>query len=256
MKPDGEFVIFGDEKQNIYDRPLDEEKEIVAKGIPGAWNKSLKVSIRFTENIAKIAARFQQTFLGKKYNLDQLMVINQPELGFASRIDYHALPFGAGAEAFFSIISHYIQEQNIHPSDIGVLGATVEKIREIDRLIRTNLGEKTTTMFEKQEYFEEKSPSKQELEDARRFKKLHFYMKTGTMKLSTIHSFKGWEIDTLFLVIDDINTELGSEAFTTNELIYTAITRAKRNLIILNSASEAYHQFFDEVGSASPLELC
>lgn len=39
---DTEIVVFGDEKQNIYDRELDENKEIKTTGISGQWNRSLK----------------------------------------------------------------------------------------------------------------------------------------------------------------------------------------------------------------------
>ena len=47
-------------------------------------------------------------------------------------------------------------------------------------------------------------------------------MKTGTIKLSTVHSFKGWEIDTLFLFIEKEEDE---KEFANAELIYTGLTR-------------------------------
>jgi len=50
-----EFVVLGDEKQNIYERELDENNEPIVRMIPGTWNKSLNVSQRFTSNIAKSA---------------------------------------------------------------------------------------------------------------------------------------------------------------------------------------------------------
>jgi ATP-dependent exoDNAse (exonuclease V) alpha subunit len=72
-------------------------------------------------------------------------------------------------------------------------------------------------------------------------------MKTGTVKLSTVHSFKGWEIDTLFLFIE--NEDDGNE-FTNAELIYTGLTRARKNLIIFNLGNLKYDQFFkDEINN-------
>lgn len=252
-----EFVVFGDEKQNIYDRPLDDEKQVVVRGVPGRWNRSLKTSYRFTENIAKLAARFQQKFLGRKYEIDDIAVIQQLEFGFESRIDYHKLRPNAPAEAYFEIIRDYVQEHRIHPSDVGILGATVDLIRKIDHLVRQEMREKTITTFEKEEYYQQQLaqcphgiPDKgfsDDLEQKRRTKKLHFFMKTGTMKLSTIHSFKGWEIDTLFLIIDDLeNSHDHGESFTSHELVYTAITRARRNLIVINAASQDYNDFFQQ----------
>ncbi len=66
-------------------------------------------------------------------------------------------------------------------------------------------------------------------------------MKTGTVKLSTVHSFKGWEIDTLFLLIENEENE---NEFTNAELIYTGLTRARRNLVIFNLGNIKYDEFF------------
>ena len=41
---DTELIVFGDEKQNIYERELDENKEIKITKIPGRWTRSLKKS--------------------------------------------------------------------------------------------------------------------------------------------------------------------------------------------------------------------
>lgn len=248
VRKGGEFVILGDEKQNIYDRPLDEEKNITTKGISGGWNNSLKTCIRFTENIAKLAAGFQLKFLGKKYNLESIKVINQKELGIldplgkGSKIDYFKVD-NLKTNTFYEIIKKYIIDNDIHSSDVAVICSTIHLIRELDYLVRTDMNEKTTVTFEKKEFYDSLiEPSNSELERFRRAKKLHFYMKTGTMKLSTIHSFKGWDIPTLFLLIDETQTD--EYGFTSHEMIYTALTRARQNLVIINAVSEKYHQFF------------
>ena len=67
-------------------------------------------------------------------------------------------------------------------------------------------------------------------------------MNSGTTKLSTIHSFKGWEIPTLFLIVESESDE--EHEFTTDELIYTAITRCRQNLIIINIGNHRYDNFF------------
>lgn len=71
-------------------------------------------------------------------------------------------------------------------------------------------------------------------------KKLHFWMNSGTIKISTINSFKGWESDTVFLVLEskyDNNTPF-NESF--DELLYTGITRCRKNLIIINYGNKEY----------------
>jgi hypothetical protein len=55
-----------------------------------------------------------------------------------------------------------------------------------------------------------------------------------------INSFKGWEINTLFLIID------GESNFETSEKIYTALTRCRNRLFILNINHDDYDDFFNK----------
>lgn len=69
-------------------------------------------------------------------------------------------------------------------------------------------------------------------------KKFNFWMNTGNIKISTIHSFKGWESDTVFLILQKHYS--GDPTF--NELLYTGITRTRSNLIVINLGNEEYHE--------------
>lgn len=69
-------------------------------------------------------------------------------------------------------------------------------------------------------------------------KKIHFYMNSGTVKLSTIHSFKGWESETLFLILEKKSNNM---QMTFDEILYTGITRSRANLVIINFGNEEYH---------------
>lgn len=71
----------------------------------------------------------------------------------------------------------------------------------------------------------------------RKNKKIHFYMNSGTVKLSTIHSFKGWESETVFLILENFNFKM-----TFDEILYTGITRTRANLILINYGNEEYHK--------------
>ena len=70
-------------------------------------------------------------------------------------------------------------------------------------------------------------------------KKLHFYMNSGTVKISTVHSFKGWESETLFLIIEK---KFSGMAQSFDEILYTGLTRSRNNLVIINYGNEEYHQ--------------
>lgn len=266
MHKETEWVVFGDEKQDIYQRKL------VIRNIPGSWNKSLQRSFRLSSRIYLIALEFQKKFFIKKYNLDfddetlkNLRSVPQLlEFDYTKRIiEYYYFKTFSVIE-LFEAIYNVLQKNEIHSSDAGVICSKVEILRGLDFLIRTKKNEKTATTFESQEEFDKikreetnnlinngipESEVKfhtnramhERLEGLRKSQKNHFWMKTGTVKLSTVHSFKGWEIDTLFLFIEN---EENNNEFTNAELIYTGLTRAKRNLVIFNLGNIKYHDFF------------
>lgn len=71
--------------------------------------------------------------------------------------------------------------------------------------------------------------NKVDYEFLRRNKKLHFWANPGMIKISTIHSFKGWESHTIIMLVTPGTTE-----DVLDELLYVGITRAKTNLFIFN----------------------
>lgn len=69
-------------------------------------------------------------------------------------------------------------------------------------------------------------------------KKYNFWMNTGCLKISSIHSFKGWESDTVFLILPnkrDYDTSF-------DELLYTGLTRTRSNLVVINLGNVEYHE--------------
>ena len=250
LEPEGEFVVFGDEKQNIYKRQLDEKSEPRTVGIRGDWNKSLSTSKRFADEIGRLALAYQKELLAKKYNVEELQIVSNPIFNFEQKILKHIkFDIESTYRDLFLRYVELISEFKIHPSDISFLSSKVEGLREVDFLIRNELKEKTITTFETKEFLNKlksESTSKtsfdKKIEEIRRYKKNHFWMKSGITKLSSIHSFKGWESHTIFLLIEqDENNQ-----FETTELIYTALTRAKLNLFVFNIANSFYSDFFSQ----------
>ena len=72
----------------------------------------------------------------------------------------------------------------------------------------------------------------------RKNKKIHFWMNSGTIKIATINSFKGWESELIFLILEKKNDFNNSF----DELIYTGITRSRSNLVIINFGNEEYDE--------------
>ena len=92
---------------------------------------------------------------------------------------------------------------------------------------------------EMKDFIRDYGPKRQtnDLEMIRKNKKIHFYMNSGTVKISTVHSFKGWESEMLFLILEKKYSQM---QMTFDEFLYTGITRSRENLIIINFGNEEY----------------
>ena len=75
-------------------------------------------------------------------------------------------------------------------------------------------------------------------ESIRRLKKLSFQLNSGGLKISTIHSFKGWESHAVILLVSE-------KCFKNKELVYVGITRAREVLYILSESAE-FNDFFQK----------
>lgn len=71
-------------------------------------------------------------------------------------------------------------------------------------------------------------------------KKLHFGMNSGTIKISTINSFKGWESEFVFLILEPKYENTTTFNVSFDELLYTGLTRCRRNLVVINFGNEEY----------------
>ena len=107
---------------------------------------------------------------------------------------------------------------------------TFETKEVYDRLLETCKG-KVNSKFQ------------EELDKVRANKKAHFTMISDRIKMSSIYSYKGWEAPCVILLI--LPEPEHSDALENRpELIYTAITRARDNLFIINMDNSTYHNFF------------
>ena len=65
-------------------------------------------------------------------------------------------------------------------------------------------------------------------------------MNSGTLKISTINSFKGWESEVVFLILEPKYESSTSFNLSFDELLYTGLTRCRRNLIVINFGNQEY----------------
>lgn len=262
LESGGEIVVFGDAKQNIYHRQLDQNGQVRIGFIPGEWNNSLNTGFRFNNpQLTSLAIDFQKVFFPSEVT-DTIQ--QESMLAFNTCIKYYNVGRNIDPKTLNSNCRWILQEFNICPEDVVILSQTCSILRDLDHSYRMNPQCKTMTTFETKEQYDklkeihhikdEDSPItyrfRNDIKQIRRNKKIHFSMDTKHLKLSTIHSYKGWESPTVILILapeykgDKMQYTVKPDE-NNAELIYTAITRCKENLFILNCGNEKYHQFFN-----------
>jgi len=181
------------------------------------------------------------------------MLVNCPKLvvgimgmGF-SLLKYEKATLVDWKEFVFDSVKRYIRTYDLHPNDVVILSSKISLVRQLNELWAEV--ENTHCMFET---YEELSACtnmsvgklkklnedeinalvnqrKEDIEKVRRAKKNHFYANSGLVKLSTIHSYKGLESQTVFYVMDEKDDP---------EIVYTSITRSSENLVIFDVGSK------------------
>ena len=235
LDEDGEFVVFGDEKQNVYNRELDEDKKINTT-IPGRWNE-LKDSFRFNGVIVDLTNSFQEKFLSEKYEVSK--IVKQNTLDFNNeKIEYIHFDKQSTIKELAYAIHLQINNDNLKLKDVSIIGSRIKFLQQLDYILRKELQRPTQTTFEIKEYVENYGDDEKVISDIQNFKKNSFDIYSDSIKLSTIQSFKGYEAETLFFIITDADMN--------DETIYTAFTRAKKNLYIINIGNQKYDDFFKQ----------
>lgn len=239
LAPGGEIVFFGDEDQNLYER--DKMTSVAIPKVTGRWN-ILKGTYRLNSRIAELARDFQREFFNGSVENE---IDPQGNLFDESNVSYFFLN-SFDTNAIMNIFRALLSK-GVSNDDICIMSHLVENVRLIDKALR-DANFKTITTFETQEEYNfiinnvDEDKFKSELEKLRRVAKFGFNMESGRIKLSTIHSYKGWGIPTEILIIG--NNKNSDDNFLNKEMLYTGLTRAIQSLIIVNINDTDYDEFF------------
>ncbi len=152
LAPGGEYVLFGDEKQNIYNVEL-EQKNLKVNLADNRRQYKLKRKERFGNKIGNIANEFQKLYFRQKYNLDEGLLVEEVQLTFGGNTLYQKLEPPVRSDGIVNYIQNEIIGINAHPNDTVVLGASIELLRQLDYLYRIQTHEKTSTTFETLEIY-------------------------------------------------------------------------------------------------------
>lgn len=261
LADDGSVSLFGDGEQNIYNREYEEESKmppIHGCGFSGRWNTmSERISMRILNpQIASLSSSFADTFLDNPSPLG----IQDTFMFEEYYIRYWKIDDKTSAETLASNIRWIMSEFKLEAKDVVVLGQSINLLRDLeaayvkDRDLHTMINFETASQYA--EVKKNCSPSyiHRNLEEIRRAAKTHFTTACNDIKMSTIHSFKGWESKSIILILQpEMQSDESFEGYKIQErentpaLIYTALTRAKCNLFILNLNNPTYHSFFKRI---------
>ena len=260
LEPNGEFVVFGDPKQNVYHRPLDANKDIRLGVIGGEWNRQLSTGRRFTNpRLASLATAFQTRFF-TDLPTDDIATTTAVETTINFQIvSYYDM---RSANTFDSLVGKIIEIIDNDPNDARdfvVLASSTKLLRNFDYAYRQKTDQKTEVTFVATEPYErlkeihrvteEQTANwkfKRDFEAVERTRKQLFTTDKRCLKISTIQSFKGWESPSVIVILeDDYYPSRNGFHPMAPETIYTAITRARENLHIINTGNDTYHEFFN-----------
>lgn len=235
LEQDGEMLLFGDEKQNIYERALDEDRRSkVVEGF-GRWIKLTK-SFRYAAEspIIPLVGAFQKSYLLKNYELDEdeSFQLSLASVGVQAYDTFDKGNMGRLAEAIIGVA----KKGGIHPNDISIISSQEGILRDLDFVLRTSESHKERTLcsFPSREVTKHPKYSRN-YDRISGAKKIGFNLNSGVMKLSSTHSFKGFESPLIVLLINNNDSP---------EMVFTGLTRAKENLMVFLEADSPYLGFF------------
>lgn len=258
LEPNGEFVVFGDPKQNVYHRPLDTNKDIRLGVIGGEWNRQLNTGQRFTNpRLASLATAFQDQFF-TDLPTDNITTDIAVENALFRIVSYYDMRSSCTLETLVDKIIDIIKSDNNNAQDFVVLASSIKLLRNIDYNYRQKTNLRTEVTFVATEPFEmlkrkhgvtdehtARWQFSREYEAIERTRKQLFTTDNHFLKISTIQSFKGWESPSVIVILEDFYSNRSDFRPMAPETIYTAITRARENMHVINIGNDTYHNFFN-----------
>jgi len=227
LSDNDEIFYVVDNKQNVYKR---ENRWIDQMEGGGKFNKrwrEMDRSFRLPKLITKKVNQFAKLYLE---NDDSPLIDDKWDLGlFEPHVIWNNFNRNSDLkEIVYKYINFLTKEKNIHLEDIIVMVPTHAEGFIIAKYLEQN------KIYPISHIFRDPRGSGNS-----KIKKIAFKMDFEGLKLSTLHSFKGWEIPTVILITPYANSDIKGKS---DQLIYMGLTRARSNLIVLNK-NKRYHDF-------------
>lgn len=232
LSTNDELLVVVDKKQNIYLRELewfDKRTRNIELEKFKADIFTLTTTFRLPVRIANMANEFSDAF-----DLDQELKVakqnSEPQLIYIDHIIWIDIEDERLFEWIYKAFTK-LKTEGESASDIVIL------------LPNHKIGLDCVSFFEKKNMsinhiFEN------EYDERYHLHKKAFWMGDSRLKMSTIHSFKGWELMNIIIYLPDRAPETNKKL---DSILYTALTRSRKNLVIFNS-----HNRYKEFGKRFP----
>lgn len=236
-----EVLFVADRKQNLYLRDASWLDSMSGTKFRGRW-RELKQSYRLAPAIAREANRFADLFLTEAAvaagELAPASPIEPIERLANSYLGWHNMESLAHIIEMIRRTVHWLlRSRGLKPADIVILTpnqndgwAVATALEENNLAVNHILSADDGHIGRRQ----------------RRFRKRTFAPADERIKVSTIHSFKGWELHTVIVVTPPADRFWEAQS---PYLFYVAMTRARQNLIVFNRypAYNAYGATWNEL---------
>jgi hypothetical protein len=216
-RPDGEMVLVADTTQDIYDKArLWTDQAMIGAGFAGRWSE-LPCSYRMPAPLLNLAGRFAQTFLP----VEHLIAPASPQRELATEpchLRWMQVASDAVAQTCVDEALRLVTTKDtaIAVTDLTVLVDRIDVGADIVNILNAR-GIRTAETF-----VLANGTGKAAAGEERR-KKLAFWQGNPRVKVTTLHSYKGWEGRTLIVGLTRGRTS------TDRALIYSGLTRLKRH---------------------------
>lgn len=225
-----EVLIVCDKRQNIFDRELDWlDKRVTRAGLEKFRESyiDLTVTFRLPQKVAVMSNEFSEIF-----ELNQELKLGKFEDNPVLVHSHHIVWLNISEEDWqYYVLNSFLRlkKEGYSPSDMVIL------------LPSHKLGKEAVQMF-RDKNIEVNHVFEEDTEARYHPHKKAFWMGDSRLKMSTIHSFKGWELLNIVLFIPERAPESNKKL---DAIVYTALTRTRENVIILNS-NKRYNSFGDK----------
>jgi hypothetical protein len=219
-----ELLVVCDKKQNIYDRELNWiDKRVTREGLDKFGDYiDLTSTFRMPKKVAHMSNKFSEIF-GLNQDLKVSNIVDTPVLFNHQKIVWKNIDENKWLDYLYRAFT-ILKKEEYNPSDMVILVPNHKYGKEAVKFFKDK-------NIDVNHVFED--------DDAMNPHKKSFWMGDSRLKISTIHSFKGWELLNIVLFIPKRAPESNKKL---DSIIYTAITRTRENLIVFN-ANQRYNEF-------------